>query len=44
MEVPTCSKTGQSTITETFSDEGKIHAEILWSIKHALSGYSDNSV
>ena len=44
MEVPTCSKTGQSTIIETFSDEGKIHAEILWSIKHVLSGYSDNSV
>ena len=44
MEAPTCSKTGQSTITKTFSDEEKIYGEILWSIKHVLSGYSENSV
>ena len=44
MEAPTCSKTGQSTITKTFSDEEKIYCEILWSIKHVLSGYSENSV
>ena len=44
METLTCSKTGQSIITETFSDEEKIHAEILWSIKHVLLGYSDNAV
>ena len=44
MEAPTCSKTGQSTITKTFSDEEKLYCEILWSIKHVLSGYSENSV
>ena len=44
MEAPTCSKTGQSTVTETFSDEGKIHPEILWIIKYVLLGYSNNSV
>ena len=44
VETPTCSKTGQSIITKTFSDEVKIHAEILWSIKHVLSGYSNNAV
>ena len=44
MEARTCLKIGQSTITETFSDEGKTHVKILWSIKHVLSRYSDNSV
>ena len=44
MKAPTCLKTGQSTTTDTFSDEGKIHAKILWSIKHFLLRYSDNSV
>ena len=33
-----CLKTGQSTITER-----KIHAKILWSIKHVLSGYSERN-
>ena len=42
MKALTCSKTGQSTITDTFSGEGKIHAEILWGVKHVLLGYSDN--
>ena len=44
MKAPTCLKTGQSTTTDTFSDDGKIHAKILWSIKHFLLRYSDNSV
>ena len=44
MEAPACSKTGQSTITETFSDEGKIHAKVLWSIKHVLLRCSNNSL
>ena len=38
-----CSKTGQSTTTETFSGERKIHAKILWSIKHVLSGYRERN-
>ena len=44
MEAPICSKTGQSTITETFTYDGKIYAKILCSIKHDLSEYGDNSV
>ena len=44
MEAPICLKTGQSTITETFTYDGKIYAKILCSIKHDLSGYGDNSV
>ena len=38
------SSTKQSTIPASFQDGGKINAEIRWALKHALSGYSDNSV
>ena len=38
------SSTKQSTIPASFQDAGKINAEIRWALKHALSGYSDNSV
>ena len=38
------SSTKQSTIPASFQDGGKINPEIRWALKHALSGYRDNSV
>ena len=34
----------QTTISSSFKDGGKLHAEIRWCLKHVLSGYSGNSM
>ena len=38
------SNSTQGTICRHFLDGGKINAEIKWTLKHVVSGYSNNSV
>lgn len=43
VDLTSTSLSSQSTISSKFHDGGKLNAEIRWTLKHILNGYSDNS-